>query len=60
MGLEQDALKFWKLMGTMRNSPHAISRTFAKQNELPTLAATTSSDKLAARIHREIGTKETA
>lgn len=52
--LEQDASKFWKLMQKMKHSPHALSRGFAKDNELPTLAATTYFPKLAARIQKEI------
>lgn len=58
--LEQDASKFWKLMQKMRHSPFELSKGFARENELPTLAATTCFPKLAARIHREINTQEIA
>ena len=56
--LEEHALNFWKLMQKMRGSPHAISREFARHNELPTLAAVTPFPKLAARIHRELNSQQ--
>ena len=58
--LEQHALKFWKLMQKMKGSPLPLSQVFARENELPTLAATTPFPKLQARIYREIDEKETA
>lgn len=56
--LEEHALNFWKLMQKMRGSPHAVSREFARHNELPTLAATTPFPQLASRIRRELGTHQ--
>lgn len=58
--LQTDTLQYWKLMQKMKGSPYPITQAFVRENELPTLAATTKSHKLSARIYNEIGKKETA
>lgn len=41
-------------MQKMKGAPYPVSRAFAKESELPTLAAQTKNEKLKARIYKEI------
>lgn len=45
-------------MQKMKHSPILLSQAFARDNELPTLAASTPFPKLAARIDRELNDNE--
>lgn len=58
--LEEHALKFWKLMQKWKHNPIPLSKAFAEEIELPTLAAETPYPKLSSRIYRELGEKDVA
>lgn len=52
--LEQEAMSFWTLMQKMKHGPTLLSKSYAKEIELPTLAARTESERLQQRITKEI------
>lgn len=52
--LEQQAQKFWTLMQNFKHGPNPLSKSYAKEIELPTLAAQTDWERLQQRIEKEI------
>lgn len=52
--LEEHAMRFWRSMQKLKHGLSPLSRAFARENELPTLAATTPFPKIEYRIYREI------
>lgn len=50
--LEEHTLKFWTAMRKLKGP--ILSQTFARENELPTLATTTPFTKISNRITKEL------
>lgn len=57
MSLMKDALTYWTLMQELRHSDLPLTRAFARENRLPTLAASTEYPRISQRIYNELGTQ---
>lgn len=52
--LEQQAMSFWTIMQKLKHGVSPLTRMYAKESELPTLAAQTDSERLQNLINKEI------
>lgn len=52
--LEQETQSFWESMQKLKHGSSLLSKGFAKEIELPTLAAKTDSERLQQRIEKEL------
>lgn len=52
--LEEHTLRFWTLMRHWKRSGFVVTANYAKENELPTLAARTPFKSISNRISKEL------
>jgi hypothetical protein len=52
--LEQEAYSFWESMQKLKHGESVLSKSFAREIELPQLALRTNSERLQQRIEQEL------